>query len=262
MSDLRTIFFGLLCSLLSQGQLRDQPARRDQPPWGAVSISGRVQAAGTGGPIQGAVILLVTAPVTESHSSGRDIEGARIDGRTATTDASGGFSFTGVAPGAYRLIVSPAFHQGRYLPSGIGASRPNDPGRTITVRAGEDISDLTLTLPAGVAIEGRVMDEAGEPFSRMSVIAARVMAGSDRVQRIGHEERRLTTSGAIGSTVWSLESTWWRSKAAAFPSRACGGPACACPHRAGVDGVSRCSIRPRSRNRRRSGSTWCPGATR
>ena len=55
--------------------------------------------------------------------------GTRIEGRSVTTDASGGFSFTGVAPGAYRLIVSPAFHQGRYLPAGHGASRPNDPGR-------------------------------------------------------------------------------------------------------------------------------------
>ena len=203
MSDLRTIVFGLLCSLLWQGQLRDQPARRDQPPVGAVSISGRVQAAGTGAPIQGAMILLVTAPVTESHSSGRDLEGARIDGRTATTDASGSFSFTGVAPGAYRLIVSPAFHQGRYLPSGIGASRPNDPGRAFTVRAGEDIRDLTLTLPAGVAIEGRVMDEAGEPLSRMNVIAARVMAGSDVAQRVGHEP--ATTDDLGRYRIYGLE---------------------------------------------------------
>ena len=55
MNDLRTIVFGLLCSLLSQGQLRDQPQPRDQPTPGAVSISGRVQAA-TGAPIQGAAI--------------------------------------------------------------------------------------------------------------------------------------------------------------------------------------------------------------
>ena len=112
--------------------------------------------------------------------------------------------------------MSPAFHQGRYLRAGHGGAA-NDPGRTITVRAGEDISDVTLTLPAGVAIEGRVMDEAGEPLSRMSVIAARVMAGSDRYSASATRQRRLTTSGAIGFTVWSLENTWWRSKAAAFP---------------------------------------------
>ena len=119
------------------------------------------------------------------------------------TDASGGFSFTGVAPGAYRLIVSPAFHQGRYLPAGHGASRPNDAGRTITVRAGEDIRDLTLTLPTGVAIEGRVMDEAGEPLSRMTVIAARVMAGSDVAQRVGHEP--ATTDDLGRYRIYGLE---------------------------------------------------------
>ena len=123
--------------------------------------------------------MLVTAPVMESHSSGRNPEAAQIQGSTATTDASGRFGFTGVAPGIYRLIVSPAFHQGRYLPAGYVASRPNDAGRAITVRAGEDIRELTLTLPTGVAIEGRVMDKSGEPLSRMNVIAARVMTGSD-----------------------------------------------------------------------------------
>ena len=87
---MRTIFFALLCSLLSQGQLRDQPQRRDQPPAGAVSISGRVQAA-TGAPIQGAAIVLVTAPLMESHSSGRNLEPGHIEGRSVTTDASGGF---------------------------------------------------------------------------------------------------------------------------------------------------------------------------
>jgi hypothetical protein len=203
MSDLRTIFFALLCSLLSQGQTRDQPARRDQPSPGAVSISGRVQAAGTGTPIQGAMIVLVTAPIMESHSSGRNLEGTRIDGRSAMTDGSGGFGFTAVAPGAYRLIVSPAFHQGRYLPAGHGASRPNDAGRTIMVRAGEDIRDVILTLPTGVAIEGRVMDEAGEPLSRMPVIAARVMAGSDVVQRIGHEP--ATTDDLGRYRIYGLE---------------------------------------------------------
>jgi protocatechuate 3,4-dioxygenase beta subunit len=149
------------------------------------------------------MIVLVTAPLMESHSSGRNYEPGQVEGRSVVTDASGGFSFTGVVPGAYRLIVSPAFHQGRFLPAGHAASRPNDPGRTITVRAGEDVRDLTLTLPAGVAIEGRVVDEAGEPLSRMSVIAARVMAGNDRVQRIGHEP--ATTDDLGRFRIYGLE---------------------------------------------------------
>ena len=203
MTDVRTVFLALLCSVLSQGQVRDQPARREQPPPGAVSVSGRVQAAGTGAPVQGASVVLVTAPVMESHSSGRDAEAARIDGRSATTDASGGFSFTGVAPGSYRLIVSPAFHQGRYLPAGHGANRPNDAGRIIMVSAGEDIRDLTLLLPTSVAIEGRITDESGEPLSRMAVIAARVMPGSDVAQRVGHEP--ATTNDLGRYRIYGLE---------------------------------------------------------
>jgi protocatechuate 3,4-dioxygenase beta subunit len=139
----------------------------------------------------------------ESRSSGRSLEPGRFDGRSAMTDASGGFTFPAVAPGAYRLIVSPAFYQGRYLPAGHGATRPNDAGRTITVRAGEDIRDLTLTLPSGVAIEGRVMDETGEPLSRMTVVAARVMAGSDVAQRVGHEP--ATTDDLGRYRIYGLE---------------------------------------------------------
>ena len=203
MSDVLVVFFALLCSQLSHEQTRDQPARRDQAAAATVSISGRVQAEGTGAPVQGASVLLVTAPVIESHSSGRDAEAARIDGRSTTTDRSGGFRFTGVAQGSYRLIVSPAFHQGRYLPAGHGASRPNDAGRTITVRAGEDMKDLVLTLPAGVAIEGRVADEFGEPLSRMTVVAARVMAGTNTAQRIGHEP--ATTDDRGHYRIYGLE---------------------------------------------------------
>ena len=203
MSDVRIVLFALLYSLFPQGQLRDQPARNQQPPSAGVSISGRVQAAGTGAPVQGAVIVLVAFPLMESRSSGRTTEPGQFDGRTAMTDTSGGFSFTGVAPGAYRLIVSPAFYQGRFLPAGHGATQPNDPGRTVTVRAGEDIRDVTITLPAGVAIEGRVMDEAGEPLSRMTVIAARVMAGSDSAQRVGHEP--ATTDDLGRYRIYGLE---------------------------------------------------------
>jgi len=203
MIPLLTAFFALLCSLVSQGQLRDQPARNQQPAAGAVSISGRVQAGGNGAPIQGAVVVLMTSPLLESRSSGRSVEPGQFDGRTATTDASGGFSFTAVAPGTYRLIVSPAFYQGRYLPAGHGATRPNDPGRTVTVRAGEDLRDLTISLPAGVAIEGRVVDESGDPLSRMTVIAARFMPGSDAAQRIGHEP--ATTDDLGRYRIYGLE---------------------------------------------------------
>ena len=61
------------------------------------------------------------------------------------------------------------------------------------------------------------MDEAGEPLSRMNVIAARVMAGSDVAQRIGHEP--ATTDDLGRYRIYGLEpgDTWWRSKAAAFP---------------------------------------------
>ena len=47
------------------------------------------------------------------------------------------------------------------------------------------------------------MDEAGEPLSRMNVIAARVMAGSDVAQRVGHEP--ATTDDLGRYRIYGLE---------------------------------------------------------
>ena len=100
------------------------------------------------------------------------------------TDRSGRFSITGIGPGTYRLIAAPSSQSGRYLAAGYGATRANDPGKPIVVRDGDDIRNADITLPTALAIEGRVVDDAGEPLSRMSVVAGRIMAGSDIAQRV------------------------------------------------------------------------------
>jgi hypothetical protein len=97
---------------------------------------------------------------------------------------SGRFSISGIRPGTYRLIAAPSSHSGRYLATGYGATRANDPGKAIVVRDGDDIRNADIILQPGLAIEGRVLDESGEPVSRQIVVAARVMAGSDVAQRV------------------------------------------------------------------------------
>ena len=67
---------------------------------------------------------------------------------------------------------------------GYGAVRANDAGRPITIRAGEEIRDADVGLTTGFAIEGRVVDETGEPLSRIPVFAARLFAGSESAQRV------------------------------------------------------------------------------
>ncbi len=43
---------------------------------------------------------------------------------------------------------------------------------------------VDIALPLSLAIEGRVLDEAGEPLSRMPVFAARLTPGSDTAVRM------------------------------------------------------------------------------
>jgi len=148
---------------------------------GTASISGRVRAAGSGAAVA-ALVVLVPAPRLESATAASWRNEAAKSG--IVTDALGRFSISGIRPGTYRLIAAPSSHSGRYLAAGYGATRPNDPGKAIVVRDGDDIRNADITLPTALAIEGRVLDESGEPVSRQIVVAARVMAGSDTAQRV------------------------------------------------------------------------------
>ena len=64
--------------------------------------------------------------------------------------------------------------------------RGNDAGKRITISGGDDIKNADIALPAGVAIEGRVMDASGEPLTRVVVFASRFHPGSDVPQRVSH----------------------------------------------------------------------------
>jgi hypothetical protein len=175
-----------------QAPPRDRPPRPDTPSTAATgAISGRVHATGTGAPLQGLIVSLVAAspdaPPAPPHRSVSTIGTARPErGPNAVTDASGRFRIADISPGTYRLLVTPGSYRGRYLPMGYGAVRPNDAGRPITIRKGEEILNLDIGLTVGVAIEGRIVDEAGEPLSRIFVFAARLYAGSESAQRAPH----------------------------------------------------------------------------
>ena len=148
---------------------------------GTASISGRVRGAGSGAAVA-ALVVLVPAPRLESATAASWRNEAAKSG--IVTDALGRFSIPGIRPGTYQLIAAPSSHSGRYLAAGYGATRANDPGKAIVVRDGDDIRNADIILPTALVIEGRVLDESGEPVSRQIVVAARIMAGSDAAQRV------------------------------------------------------------------------------
>lgn len=170
-----------------QGPPRDRPAQREASSPATGAISGRVYAADTGSPIRGAIVsLAVDVSLDSSAPAVTQLPfsmGRAERGPVASTDALGRFRITAVPAGTYRLLVIPAGYLGRYLPMGYGAGRANDAGRPIVIRAGEEMRGVDVGLPIAVAIEGRVVDENGEPLSRVPVFAARLSAGSESPQR-------------------------------------------------------------------------------
>ena len=93
---------------------------------------------------------------------------------------------TGVEPGVYRLVARPGPFGGRYLAAGYLAVRAGDSGKPVVVRNGDRLAGMDIALPPAAAVEGRVIDENGEPLSMMPVVAARITAGSDEPQRVRH----------------------------------------------------------------------------
>ena len=182
------LVWALAGSLPQQGPPRDAPARREPQAEASGAISGRVYAAATGAPLQGAIVSLVVASELVSPPSPMSqlLSGPRRPdpGPTAVTDAFGRFRIEAVSPGTYRLVVMPSGYRGRYLPMGHGATRANDAGYPITIQAGQELRNADVALTTGAAIEGRVVDEAGEPLSRIPVFAARLSVASESPQRV------------------------------------------------------------------------------
>jgi hypothetical protein len=92
--------------------------------------------------------------------------------RATTADTDGRYRFTGLPPGVYRVRAQ----KSGYVTLAHGASRYGDPGAPIEVKAGATaVADIAL--PRGAAIEGRIVDETGEPRANMIVSATRLAYG-------------------------------------------------------------------------------------
>ena len=70
--------------------------------------------------------------------------------------------------------------------AGYRAVRANDAGKSVVVKRGDRLQEWTSRCRRRSAIEGRVVDENGDPLSMMTVVAARILTGSDSPQRGPH----------------------------------------------------------------------------
>jgi protocatechuate 3,4-dioxygenase beta subunit len=153
----------LLCLGLSFTQVA--LPQRDAPPprvaTGTAVISGVVTGADTGQPIRRAVVTLFP------QGGGR--------GRAVVTDSAGAYQFADLIAGTYYLQVQPDSFQGQYASARYGAGVRI--GKGITVTEGQHFDKGNIALPRAGAIEGRVVDDFGEPVARIRVYASLVAQG-------------------------------------------------------------------------------------
>ena len=95
--------------------------------------------------------------------------------RNTLTAADGRFEFKQIPPGTYTVSFSASFSRGTHLDQSFGESAPRDPlkpGRRappIQLREGETRNNVDIALWRAFAVEGRVVDDAGEPVANADV---------------------------------------------------------------------------------------------
>ena len=89
---------------------------------------------------------------------------------TVTSDHQGGFSFDRLAAGRYRISASKPGHTNRQ-PIRSHASQ-FDTGAEVTLRAGEQLAEVELTLHREASIAGRIAEPDGIPAPDVQVFAA------------------------------------------------------------------------------------------
>lgn len=134
-------------------------------------ISGQILDSGTGQPLKKA---WVTARPTE--------RGGR-NGSTAVSDTQGNFLLKDLDPGRYVLSVQ----RNGFVSQMYGQKSAGEQGTTITLSAGQNLTDIVFRLIQGGVITGRVVDEDSEPLAHAQVQALqfRYMQGRRRLAPVG-----------------------------------------------------------------------------
>lgn len=121
------------------------------------TVEGVVKDVATGAVVAGAVVDAQSEPLGWLAGRGRV--------RSATTDATGRFSLTGLPPGVLRL-------RARVDADGRQSREPLQ----VSLAIGEQAPDVELWIEAAPYLAGRVVDDAGQPIADAQVT---VMAASD-----------------------------------------------------------------------------------
>jgi Carboxypeptidase regulatory-like domain len=161
---------------------------RDRAPATAAGtgiIRGRVTDRDTGQPLGRVMVTLVSNIWREQAMSSAammaqtgitdDASMMQIQPRNTMTAADGRFEFKQVPAGAYTVSFSASMSRGTHLDQSFGETGPRDPWKPswrvppLELRDGETRENVDVALWPAVAVEGRVVDDAGEPIANADV---------------------------------------------------------------------------------------------
>jgi hypothetical protein len=120
------------------------------------SAGGIVTKPGGTEPLPGATVTLTPSISAQSSRT-----------RSVASGDDGRFTFQDIEPGDYRLQVQSM----RYGSASYGERKPNGPGAILTIAAGQQLTDLKVSMQPTGAIAGRILGRSGEPLAYATVQA-------------------------------------------------------------------------------------------
>lgn len=138
-------------------------------PKGTAVVRGTVVAADTGAPLR-RVLVRASAPEAQ-------------DTKAATTDDQGRFEIKELVGGRYTITAQKT----GYVTLAYGQRRVSERGTLVEIAAGQTVEKISLALPRGGVVTGRVSDEFGEPLAEamVQVQRYRFMPGGRRLVPMG-----------------------------------------------------------------------------
>lgn len=155
-----------------------QPPQQQAPPQGTGRISGVVTRADNGRPVADATVRWVR------WEGGRGQQGA------VRTDAAGKFVVMNLLAGSVQLTAS----ADGLVPTDFGQRTAGEPGKRIELADGQQFADADIAMPRTSAVEGRLLDEFGDPVPGVLVQLAQVqfVAGKRRLMPVSSPSVRPT----------------------------------------------------------------------